>query len=369
MPKASPHEQERNQPEVRLRLAATGLKPNEVQGFAVRIVLGSRRYDAGKQESELERPPAPSGVALAAEVLHLTKHRPVGESESQCRILIAGEQCHAIAHPLLGLLHPGRDPPARIPIRALIEPVGLVTAPSHPRAVPRDEAPQQIERQVVACEALHFKRPGVAHRRDTHNRRLDLGQEVGPDASRRPGGHIPFDRRAMANGEGAAITVLELQFTLLVVHQGGIDARIVDDLTPLDQALEPDLEQRTLDALGHPEPGISVQIKSLPVEQGERQDPGLIVHTRAEVDPCTILPDLPPLVVAAPEAHRLRIEHDASVARSPEPARGFPVFGMDLVSRGRSLDAQTCLTAHAERKADRRGRHIAAAANRGHLLL
>ena len=139
--KTSPYQQERNQPEVRLRFAATGLKPDQIQSLAVRVVFGRSGCDAGEQKSELERPPVPRGVALAAEVLHLTEHRPVGESEGQCGIVIAGEQCHAIAHPFLGLLHPGRDPSARVPIRSLLEPVGIVTTFPHPVAVLLDEGP------------------------------------------------------------------------------------------------------------------------------------------------------------------------------------------------------------------------------------
>ena len=108
---------------------------------------------------------------------------------------------------------------------------------------------------MVACEAFHFKCSRVAPALGAYDRRLGSRQEIGPDASRCPGGHIPVDRRAMANGEDAAIAVLELQFTLLVVQQGGINARIVDDLAPLDQALEPDLEQRTLDAAWPPGAG------------------------------------------------------------------------------------------------------------------
>ena len=82
--KTSPYQQERNQPEVRLRFAATGLKPDQIQSLAIRVVFGNSGCDAGEQKSELERPPVPRGVALAAEVLHLAEHRPVGESEGQC---------------------------------------------------------------------------------------------------------------------------------------------------------------------------------------------------------------------------------------------------------------------------------------------
>ena len=292
---ASPRDQERNEAEIRLRLAAAGGEPDEVQDVPVVVVFPDRGLHGREQEGQLEgTPPVPAGCGVPASdavgLTHLVEHRPVCEPERLGREQIGAEHLDAPPHALEGDAHPVANPiRGRLLLRRrkrrgdaplIRDPVGVAFGETGEfvRCRRRGKA-GKIENRVLAA--------GL----DGHHRDLGSGHEVGPDPRCAPRLHLPVHSRAVTDGIDALLPVLELELLLLVRQQARIDARILDELAGLDHALEPRLEQ------GLPYPvlgslmrwGIRVQL--LPIAQGHGKDEPIPMRPRANVEAGTRLPD------------------------------------------------------------------------------
>ena len=284
----APNDEERDQPQVRLGLAAAGGKPDEVQDVAELVVLSDRGHHDREQKRQLKGTPtvvlrprfAASDMVSPA---HLVEHRPIGQPERLRRAPVVVQRPHACPHAVERDVHPVRDAFRRSLLRAAWKPGGDALLLRHPAGIATDESREFVEHRCLG-ETREVENRIVAADVHGHHRHFRVGHELRPDPRRAARPHVPVGGRSVADGVDALLPVLKLQLLLLFGEQARIDSRVVDELSALDDALEPGLEQR----LAHPIAGSfawrGVRIQLATVAQGDGEDTAVPMRPRTNVD-------------------------------------------------------------------------------------
>ena len=243
----APDDQERDQAQVGLGLAAAGRKPDQIQHVPKTVVLPNRGFHDRQQKRQLERaPPVTRRLGLPAldpvGLAHLIEHRPVGQPERLGHDPVGAEQIDRPLHATAGHRHSVANAGGGSPLAGDQQAGGRVSLFRGPGAVAGDEA-RQVVGSGCTGEMLDTENRMVAGV-DRHQRCVDRGHELGPDAGGPVRFDAPVDRRAVADRVDVSIPVLELELLFLLRQQTRVDARVLDDLTGRHDALQPRLEQR-----------------------------------------------------------------------------------------------------------------------------
>ena len=244
---AAPDDQERDQTQICLRLAAAGRKPDEIQHISKIVVFADRGHHDREQESQLKGTPAVVvGLGLLAAdtigLAHLIEHRPVRQPERFSRERVDAKHLAASSHSIEGNGHSVADTVRGCSFTGVWKLGGGAFLLGNPVGVPAGEAGQFVRhgRFGEACKTEHrILTAGI----DGHHRYLRLGHEVRSDPRLASRIHIPVRGGSMTDGIDTLLSVLKLDLLLFFREQARIDPRIFDELAALDRALEPRLEQ------------------------------------------------------------------------------------------------------------------------------
>ena len=361
---APPDDEKRDEAEVRLRLAAAGRKPYEVQHIPVVVVFPDGGLHDGKQERELKGTPTVApGLGLpagnAVRLAHLVEHRPVREPERLGREWIGAKHLDTPLHAFDGDTHPAADASRRRPFPGHRQPGGEAPLLLDPVGIAVDEAGESA-RCVRGGEAGRIEHRVVAVGIEGHLRHLGLGHKVGPDTGCPTRRHVPARGRAVAEGVDALFPVLKLELLLLLGQQARIDARILDELAALDHAFEPRLEQGLHRPVAGPPGGRRFRVQLTSIAQGDGEDEPAPMRPRADIDAGAPLPDLMAQAAGrrgARPTHGLFREPSPDVLANPKPPFLLPLPGV-LVDGCGSGDRQPHVSANEAGEADRRRRNI-----------
>ena len=244
---AAPGDQECDQTQVRLGLAAPGGEPDEIQNIPKFVVFPNRGNHDGQQECQLKGTPAvvvELGLPAADTIglVHLVEHRPIRQSERLGRQAIGAEHLDAPPHSIEGDAHPVADSFRRGPFVAVQKLGGDAFLPGNPVGVPVGEARQLVGHGRIG-EARETEHRIVTAGVDGHHRHLRIGHEFGPDPRLTVRSHVPIRGRSMTDRIDVLFSVLKLELLFLPGEQTRIDSWILDEFAALHDACEPCLEQ------------------------------------------------------------------------------------------------------------------------------
>ena len=366
----APDDQERDQTQVRLGLATAGGKPDEVQNVAKLVILADRGHHDGEQKRQLKGTPTVVlrlGFTAGDTVgpAHLVEHRPIGQPERLRREPVVAQRLHARPHAVEGDVHPVADPVRRSLLRAARNPGGDALLLRHPARVAADESVEFVEHGRLG-ETREVENRIVAADVHGHHRDFGVGHELGPDPRRVARPHVPVGGRSVTDGIDALFPVLKLQLLLLFGEQAGIDPGVVDELSALDDTLEPGLEQRFAHSIAGSLACRGVRVQLAPVAQGDGEDAAVSMRPRTNVDSRTSSPKR--LVGLArnggsrPGDRGFR-EFGPGVLPSLKSSPLASFFGASIYGSG-GRDGKSHVPANVAGESDRRRRHVPAPARR-----
>ena len=199
-----------------------------------------------------------------------------------------------------------------------------------------------------------------------HHRHFRVGHELGPESRRMARPHVPVGGRSVTDGIDTLFPVLKLKLLLLFGEQAGVDPGVVEELSALDDTLEPGLEQRFAHSIAGSFASRRVRVQLASVAQGDGEDAAVSMRPRTNVDPRTSFPKRLDRLArngGARPCDRGFREFGPGVLPSLKSSPLASFFGASIYGSGDRY-GKAYVPANVAGESDRRRRHVPAPARR-----